>query len=128
MLEGWAAAHRFDIIDVASGQIAGRISLRLGDTEDIVLYAGHIGYEVSPRFRGNRYAARSLMLVLSKAKLVGMNEVWVTCNPDNTASKRTCEVVGGQYVETVEVPPTSRLYANGARAKCRYRFDLCQLS
>ena len=123
---GFVPAHRFDIVEETSDQTVGMITLRLGETPEIRLYAGHVGYAVNPEFQGHRYAARALSLLLALAWKVGMAELWVTCNPDNEASKRTCELAGGEYVETVQVPQSHTLYQRGMREKCRYRFDLGQ--
>jgi len=38
-------------------------------------------------------------------------ETWITCNPDNLASRRTCERLGAIFVDTLG-------------SKCRYRLDL----
>ena len=39
-------------------------------------------------------------------------------------SFRTCEIAGGQYVNTVRVPKGAEMYAQGRRRVRRYRFDL----
>jgi tagatose 1,6-diphosphate aldolase len=99
----------------------GRISLRIGDTDHLRLYAGHIGYAVERRHRGNHYAERSCRLLLPLARAHGMRELWITCNPDNHASRRTLERLGAELVEIVEVPPQNPLYQRGERQKCRFR-------
>lgn len=103
---------------------AGSISLRLGRTRDLELYFGHIGYHVYPPARGRHYAARSCRLLLGLARAHGFASLWITCNPDNIASRRTCERLGGVLVEIVPVPPENALYSQGDREKCRYRVDL----
>jgi tagatose 1,6-diphosphate aldolase len=35
----------------------------------------------------------------------GLSELWITCNPDNIASRRTCEAAGAELVEVVDLPP-----------------------
>ena len=89
------------------------------------MYAGHIGYGVNQEYRGNRYAARSCQLILPLAKRHGINPIWITCNPDNIASRRTCEIAGAKFVEIVEIPKKFYyLYKKADRLKCRYRIDL----
>src|SRR5262245_43321935 len=39
--------------------IAGSIGLRIGDTDDLRMYLGHVGYNVYPAARGNHYAERA---------------------------------------------------------------------
>ena len=104
--------------------VMGRLSLRIGHTNHIEMYAGHIGYSVDPPFRGRRLAARSCLLVLPLARAHGINPLWITCNPDNTASRRTCEIIGSTLVNTVPIPPGDPLYGWDTKWKCRYRVDL----
>lgn len=106
-----------------SKQKVGRINFRVGSTEDLVMYAGNIGYRVNLQYRGNRYAARSCQLLFPLAKQYAP-DLWITCNPENTASRRTCEIAGGKFIEIVDLPPDNDQYLDGDRQKCRYRFDL----
>jgi tagatose 1,6-diphosphate aldolase len=104
--------------------MAGTISLRISDDENTRRYYGHVGYLVFPPARGNHYAERSLRLLLPLARRHSMAELWITTNPDNLPSRRTCERLGCEYVETVDLPPNHPLYHRGDRQKCRYRLPL----
>jgi predicted acetyltransferase len=117
-------SYVFDIISADTGARAGEIHLRLGDTEDLRMYSGQIGYGVRPQFRGRRFAARALRLLVPLARRHGLTELWVTCNPENIASRRTCEIAGAAFVEIVNLPPNVNVYLEGAQQKCRYRLDL----
>jgi predicted acetyltransferase len=117
-------AYIFDMRHVPSGERIGGISLRVGNTKHITHYAGHLGYGVNEAYRGHHYAARSCRLLLPLAKRHGINPVWITCNPDNWASRRTCELAGAVLAEIVDLPEHTDLYRNGERQKCRYRIDL----
>ena len=101
--------------------VAGTLSLRLGDDEDLTRYYGHIGYGVFPAARGQHLAERACRLALPIAWQHGMRELWITCNPENAPSRRTCERLGATYVDTVDVPAGHALWDKGERAKCRYR-------
>ena len=105
-------------------EIAGRIALRLGDTEDLRMYLGHFGYNVYVPARGNHLAERACRLLFPLAKKHGMTELWITANPDNIPSRRTCERLGAKYIDTVPLPEGHPLYMSGDREKCRYRIDL----
>ena len=105
-------------------EIAGGIALRVGRSRNLEMYLGQVGYIVHPPARGRRYAQRAVRLLLPLAKRMGLNPLWITCSPDNFASRRTCEGVGGKWVDTVALPADHSLYAKGERLKCRYRFDL----
>jgi tagatose 1,6-diphosphate aldolase len=105
-------------------QPAGRISLRIWTTDYFVRYVGHIAYSVAPEFRGRRYAARACKLLMPLARCHDLGSLWITCDPENIASRRTCERIGAELVEVVDVPEGTPLYDRGERQKCRYRLDL----
>ena len=110
--------------DQSTPRIAGGIALRIGDTPDLRWYIGHIGYNVYPFARGQHFAERAARLLLPLAKRHGLARVWITCNPENEPSLRTCQRLGAVYVDTVDLPRSHALYARGERQKCRYRLDL----
>jgi tagatose 1,6-diphosphate aldolase len=105
-------------------RIAGGIGLRIGQSRDLEMYLGHVGYNVYPPARGNHYAERACRLILPIARHHGMRALWITCNPDNYASRRTCERLGCALVDTVAVPAGHTLHQRGELEKCRYRLDL----
>jgi tagatose 1,6-diphosphate aldolase len=106
------------------GQRVGTASLRVGTSDYIERYAGHVGYGVDFPHRGKRYAARATRMLFEIARHHGMTILWITCNPENVASRRTIEAVGGELVDIVDVPPDIDLYREGDRQKCRYRVRL----
>jgi hypothetical protein len=105
-------------------QIAGGIGLRIGHTPDIELYLGHIGYNVHPFARGNHYAERACRLLRPLALAHGIRPVWITCNPDNVPSRRTCERLGCVLVQTLPLPMDHPLRQRGDREKLRFRWDV----
>jgi tagatose 1,6-diphosphate aldolase len=121
---GRVPTYRFEMMHATEGVPMGTIDLRIGNTTDVVVYAGHIGYRVHEHFRGHRYAARASKLVLPLAKQHGIRELWITCDPDNEPSRRTCEILGAELVSTVAVPKSHPYYLSGSRAKCRFRIWL----
>jgi tagatose 1,6-diphosphate aldolase len=102
----------------------GEIHFRVGTDEKLQRFAGHVGYTVAEDARGHRFASRAIRLLIPLAKRHGLTELWITCNPDNAASRRTCEQPGAVFVEIVDLPVESDMYARGERRKCRYRIDL----
>ena len=104
--------------------IAGSISLRIGHSPNLDFYLGHIGYHVLPPARGHHYAERACRLLLPLARAHEHKVLWITCNPENAGSRRTCERLGAQLVDTVNVPRDNPLYQQGDRQKCRYRMEL----
>lgn len=117
-------AYIFSMQLVGTKHRVGQIDLRIGNTEMIVKYGGHAGYGVNESFRGQRFAARSIRLLFPLARKHGLNPLWITCNPDNVPSRRTCEIAGGRFIEIVDLPKDSNMYRLGDRRKCRYRFDI----
>ena len=104
--------------------IAGSISLRIGHSVNLDRYLGHVGYHVLPPARGHHYSERATRLLLPIARAHGHRVLWITCNPENLASRRTCERLGAVYVDEVDVPSDNGLYTQGDRRKCRYRLEL----
>lgn len=119
----WAPAYRFDMRITGVEEPVGAIDLRVGNQPAIVLYGGHIGYGVEEAHRGHRYAARAVRLLFDLARRHDLQTLWITCDPENTASRRTCEIAGGTFVEIVDLPEDNIMYLEGERQKCRYRFD-----
>ena len=128
--KGWVPQYNFWMrlhdrpFRPAPVRIAGGISLRAGTTPSIELFYGHIGYHVYPPARGRHYAERACRMLLPLCRRHGLRTLWITCNPENAASRRTCERLGMEFVGTVPVPDTEPLHARGEREKCRYRLDL----
>lgn len=122
--KGWVPAYKFEMRRNGQSEKMGNIDLRVGDTHRLRMYGGHVGYAVDLEFRGHRYAARACRLLFPLARRHGMKELWVTCTPENAASRRTCELAGAVFVEIVDIPEDIDMYQDGERLKCRYRVDL----
>ena len=120
----YAPAYKFKMTLTEKNREIGAIDLRIGNTPHLMLYGGHIGYSVFPAYRGHHYAARSVRLLLPLARGHDLGTLWITCNPDNFASRRSCELAGLEFVEIVDLPPNTDMYLEGERQKCRYRLIL----
>lgn len=101
----------------------GRITFRAEDTDWIVRYAGNIGYSVEEPYRGRRYAERSCRLLLPFIRR-HRDQIWITCGPENIASRRTIERLGTVFAETVDVPPEYPMAEGAIRKRCRYLLRL----
>lgn len=122
--KGYFPRYEFEMRHSETGEKMGGIHFRVGNNKVMKLYVGHLGYGVDDKFRGKKLASRSLLLLFPLAKKHDINPVWVTCNPENLASKRTCELAGGKFIAIVDLPKHSDQYKRGERKKCRYRFDI----
>ena len=120
----YVPAYTFIVRLVDRSVDLGRIVLRVGNTDHVLLCAGHLGYTGHPEHCGHRYAARACRLLVPLARRHGLRALWVTCNPENTASRRTCELAGGKLVEVMSLPEDTELYQRGERRTCRNRIDL----
>jgi len=112
----------FQMLSIGREDELGSINLRIGSNAHIERYAGHIGYGVHPAHRGHHYAARSVVLLLPLARQLRLDPVWITCDPENLASRRSLEIAGAEFVEIVEVPKDCGIRKYGGKVrKCRYR-------
>ncbi len=114
----------FRMVRVGNAEELGNINLRIASTPHIERYAGHVGFSVHPVHRGHRYAARSLRLLFPLALRLGLNPLWITCDPENPASRRSLELAGAEFMEIVDVPENCVIYQHGHLKKCRYKLDL----
>ena len=104
----------------------GETDLRLGMNEQLY-YAGNIGYRIYEQHRGHGYAYEAAKLLMKTAyERYGMDELIMTCSPENVASRKTIEKLGGELIETVDVPRSHWLYKRGETVKNIYRFQLSE--
>lgn len=117
-VKGYVPAYRFDIC-LLDGEKVGVCDLRVGHTMGL-FFGGNIGYGVEEAHRGHHYAARACRLLFQLAARHGMEYVYITCNPENTASSRTCQLAGCALVCTVPLPEDNDIYQRGERAVMVY--------
>ena len=119
---GWVPAYHFAILN-REGIKVGGCDLRIGHN-DRLYYGGNIGYHVDEPYRGNHYAGKACLLLFNLARKHDLKYVIITCNPENCASRKTCEYAGGKLLEITELPPDNDMRERGETEKCIYRFDL----
>jgi len=120
---GWLPSLEYGIYMPGIVQPVGGCSLRIGYTPQIEQYRGNIGYRIREQWRGRYFAGKACLLLREAARAHGMPVLWITCNPENIASRKTCEWIGAEYLETVELPPEESKLMN-ATHKRRYRWQL----
>ncbi len=122
-VRGWVPAYHFAICG-PEGRRMGVCDLRVGHNRN-TYFGGNIGYRVEEPYRGHHYAGKACLLLFQLARRHGMDHLFITCNPDNLPSRRTCEYAGGQLVEVAELPEDNDMrLESGETEKCVYRFDL----
>jgi predicted acetyltransferase len=119
--KNWVPAYHFNISLSGLSEPIGKIDIRIGYNENLY-FGGHIGYSVNEEYRGNRYAAKAVLLLKKVAKAHDMEKLIITCNPDNIASRKTCEHIGAKLLETVDVPKDNDMYLRGEKQKCIYEW------
>jgi predicted acetyltransferase len=84
---------------VEGAEYLGRLAIRHRLTEWLLEYGGHIGYDVRPSARRQGHATAMLKKALPIAKQLGIDEVLITCDADNRASRRVIEANGGRFAD-----------------------------
>lgn len=123
--KGWVLVYHFLICRLSDGVQVGHCDLRIGHTERL-FFGGNIGYGIEPPFRGHHYAGKACLLLFRLAAKHDMRYLYITCNPQNTASRKTCEYVGGTLQAIVDLPADNDMYLRGEKQKCIYRIDLAK--
>jgi len=120
--KGWVPAYHFAICN-KEGMKLGVCDLRIGHN-DKLYYGGNIGYSVDAEYRGHHYAGKACLLLFELAKKHNLKYVIITCNPNNYASRKTCQYAGGKLIEVVELPKNNDMRDKGETEKCIFRFEL----
>jgi len=81
---------------VAGVEYLGRVHLRHRLTPALWEVGGHLGYHVVPPHRRRGHATAMLAETLPFAAALGIDELLVTCDVDNEASRRVIEANGGE--------------------------------
>lgn len=119
----WVPAYHFAICD-REGRQMGACDLRIGHNEN-TYYGGNIGYCIEEEYRGRHYAGKACLLLFELAKKHNMDHLIITCDPDNIASRKTCEYAGCHLVGIITLPEDNAMrLENGATEKCQYRIDI----
>lgn len=93
--EGWVPFSTFWLIN--HDEVIGVARVRHKE----IGHAGHMGADISPYHRNKGYGTETLALSLEKAKEIGLKEVIVTCNINNSASKKVIEKNNGKLLEVI---------------------------
>ena len=79
------------------GSIAGLGKIRHHLTESLRLHGGNIGYALRPSARGKGLGKIWLSLLMDQARKFGIEDLLVTCQPGNIASRNVIEANGGVF-------------------------------
>lgn len=78
------------------GEPVGFGKIRHDLTESSRAFGGNIGYAIDPNHRGKGFASEFLRLMLIKAREMNVQEILLTVEKYNYASKRVCEKNSGE--------------------------------
>jgi len=101
----------------------GAADLRIGMNEELYYY-GNVGYRIFGLYRGHGYAYEACLLLMDEARKEGMEELVITCSPENQASYKTNLRLKGKLEAIVDVPEDHELYKRKERRKCIFRYKL----
>jgi predicted acetyltransferase len=104
---GHVRANTFFLL--ADGKLIGRGDLRHRLNARLAVMGGHIGYDVRPSERRKGYGSLILQLTLEKARALGLEKVFLTCDTDNIASAKIIEKHGGRLENQMIYEPTGKL-------------------
>ncbi|MFK5883284.1 MAG: GNAT family N-acetyltransferase [Candidatus Izemoplasma sp.] len=121
--KGFVPDYVFHIVEKTTNKKVGFIDIRIGYSKGLY-FGGHIGYTVYEEYRGNNFALKACRLIKEVALHHKMDRLYVTCSPDNIASRRTCEKLGLELLEIVDLPIDNDMYLEGERLKCIFLWEL----
>lgn len=94
--DGWVPMSTRWLIDAAR-RVVGETRLRHALAPALEIEGGHVGYFIHPAHRGRGYGHAILALALRELASLGIARVLITCNADNTRSRRVIERNGGTF-------------------------------
>jgi predicted acetyltransferase len=102
---GWVPISVF--WQILGHEAVGVANVRHGLSDELRIYGGHIGYTIRPSRRRQGLGTSILRLALNEASQLGIQDVLVTCDKENTASARIIIGNGGvldseSFVESQE--------------------------
>ncbi len=108
-------------IQTVDGSDIGHINFRVGDTDHVQIYVGHIGFGIAEPFRGRGYAGQACLAIAPFVRSI-YETVIITCDSDNLASRRTIERLGATFIDEVTVPAHDPHFQGTPRIKKRYQW------
>ena len=88
---------------VEADDFIGHVSIRHELNAALERRGGHIGYAIRPSQQRQGYGSRILEMAIPLARELGIDRALLTCDKDNTASRRIIEKNGGTLSDEIEV-------------------------
>ncbi len=113
---GLIMSYYFNIMENAEN--VGWVVFRVAN-EPLLYYDGNVGYFINQKSRGKGLARDACELLAQGLKKINLKWTFITCDSDNTPSRRTCEKLNTKLLEIAEHK------TNGiSKIKCRYLWYL----
>lgn len=100
-LAGLVPATHYWLVAKPAGYL-GEVSLRHRLNESLRRFGGHLGYKIRPSERRKGYGSLLCKLAIEKARQRGITDILITCDDDNTPSRKIIEANGGVLVDRVD--------------------------
>ena len=98
---GRVPAFSYFYIRETDNKIIGMINIRLALNDFLRNEGGHIGYCIRPTERKQHYATNMLNEALAYCKIIGLNNIIVSCDKSNIASanviKNCCGILDAEF-------------------------------
>ena len=101
--------HFIQYFCIHNDKIIGMVEIRYAREHWLVARFGHIGYILSPEYRGKGYAKCMLRLALQIAQKMTRGPIVITCDDDNVPSYRTIKRCGGIFKAKFKDPTTGNI-------------------
>jgi predicted acetyltransferase len=88
---------------VDGDEFLGRVGIRHLLNEILRTVGGHIGYWIRPSARGKGHGSAAFRAAIRVAAELGIDPALLTCDEDNTASRRIIEGAGGVFENQIGI-------------------------
>jgi predicted acetyltransferase len=91
-------------------KLIGKVIVRRDVETESLKSPGHIGFGITPKYRGKGYGAFLLRNALLRCQNMGLKKVLVVCNDSNIASLKIIQKLGGSLEDHNKMSTTLRFW------------------